>query len=164
MPPDDAADAAIVPSPCSTNTPVGPKDANMKADETATRVEPSCVSGEFAQNYRFLTELIDCEEKNKAAKRVLKEIVHGRLPFTSGELNRRQGKIVKDYLRYLREKDSDQLFPPVPAELEASIKIRARSSWLPWEAEAVRKIDQWRGDVMALATDSDKRKLRKTTI
>jgi hypothetical protein len=31
--------------------------------------------------------------------------------------------------------------------LEASIRVKKRSTWLPWEAEAIRKIERWRGDL-----------------
>ena len=40
--------------------------------------------------------------------------------------------------------------PPVPAELEASIRIKRRSVWLPWEAEAIRKIERWREDLYTI--------------
>jgi len=76
-----------------------------------------------------------------------------RLSALRGKLNRRQIKIIKDYLTYCDDVDEygdycDQMpEPPVPVELEASIRIRKRSTWLPWEAEAIRKIERWRADL-----------------
>ena len=74
-------------------------------------------------------------------------MVEERLKVLRGRLNRRQLKILTDYLSQIEEEQDDLLAPPVPAELEASIRIRKRTTWLPWEAEAVRKIERWHADV-----------------
>ncbi len=66
-------------------------------------------------------------------------------------LTRPQQKILKDFMRHVEEYGHEEYDPPVPAELEASIRIRERSTWLPWEAEAIRKIERWRKDVTAIS-------------
>jgi hypothetical protein len=68
-----------------------------------------------------------------------------------GKLNRRQLKILNDYMEQLQE--AEMFSAPVPAELEASIRIKKRSSWLPWEAEAIRKIERWRNDLSSITTN-----------
>jgi len=119
----------------------------MKVDKPSQDVDLSNIPGEFRENYRFLTELINCEHKNTSASRGLEALVSERLSFMRGKLNRRQVKILNQYLQTVDDNDPDALYAPVPAELEASIRIRKRSTWLPWEAEAIRKIDRWRDDV-----------------
>lgn len=124
-----------------------PKGADMKADKTAQGTDPSSIPGEFRENYRFLTELIDCEEKNNSASKTLEDLVKRRLNSLAGKLNRRQIKILNDFLKTLQDRELEPIGPPVPSELEASIRVKKRSTWLPWEAEAIRKIERWRGDL-----------------
>jgi hypothetical protein len=122
----------------------------MKADKTAQGIDASSIPREFRENYRFLSELINCEEKNSAATKRLYELAKGRFHPAAAALNRRQVKILKCCMLSVQEEDAEELAPPVPAELEASLRIRKRSTWLPWEAEAIRKIETWRGDVLCI--------------
>ncbi len=125
----------------------------MSVDKSAQDIDLSSIPGEFRENYRFLNELISCKEKNLTVSRRLDEFLDERLGALRGRLNRRQMKIVNDYLAYCDDQESHDEYdnqmpdPPVPVELEASIRIRKRSTWLPWEAEAIRKIDRWRTDL-----------------
>ncbi len=130
----------------------------MRVDKSAQDIDLSCIPGEFRENYRFLNELISCKEKNLSVAKCLDEFLDERLSALRGKLNRRQIKIINDYLAYCGEadefddnEDGQAPEPPVPVELEASIRIRKKSTWLPWEAEAIRKIDRWRAD-LALIT------------
>jgi hypothetical protein len=119
----------------------------MKPDKTVQSPSLASIPGEFKENYLFLRELITCHEKNKAAKKVLQPLVHiAELQVRTG-LNRRQRKILKDFLDGSQQNISEYFDAPVPPELEASIRIRKRSTWLPWEAEAIHKIEQWRADL-----------------
>jgi hypothetical protein len=120
----------------------------MKADKTAQGADPSSIPGEFRENYRFLSELINCEEKNNTASKTLEQLVKRRLRSLDRKLNRRQMKVLHGFLRSLEDKEFDPVTPPVPSELEAAIRVRKRSTWLPWEAEAIRKIERWRGDLV----------------
>jgi len=120
----------------------------MTLDKSAVDVDLSSIPGEFRENYRFLTEMITCDEKNRTAARGLEALVDRHLCRIRGNLNRRQIGILN---RYLQEAQATEgLAPPVPVELEASIRIRKRATWLPWEAEAIRKIDIWRKDVQCI--------------
>jgi hypothetical protein len=122
----------------------------MKADKSAPDTDLSSIPGEFRENYRFLTELISCKDKNNTAAEELENLVEERLCHIRGQLNRRQLKILNQFLKYAKSNDTELLSPPVPAELEASIRIRKRGTWLPWEAEAIRKIERWREDVSCI--------------
>lgn len=124
----------------------------MRVDKSAQEMDLSSIPGEFRENYRFLNELICCKEKNLSVAKCLDEFLDERLSALRGKLNKRQIKIINDYLAYCDDDESDEYTsqmsePPVPVELEASIRIRKRSTWLPWEAEAIRKIDRWRADL-----------------
>ena len=55
------------------------------------------------------------------------------------DLNRRVRNILKCF--------SSALTPPVPLDLEKSIRARSKDNWLPWEAEAIEKIEAWRAEV-----------------
>ncbi|HMK33635.1 MAG TPA: hypothetical protein VK463_01115 [Desulfomonilaceae bacterium] len=122
----------------------------MKPDKTAQDVDLSSIPGEFRENYRFLTELINCKGKNSSATEELENLMDERLSQLRGQLNRRQLKILNQFLRYAKDPDPELLCPPVPAELEASIRIKKRTIWLPWEAEAIRKIERWRSDISCM--------------
>ncbi len=119
----------------------------MKVDKPALDDNPTSIPGEFGENYRFLSALISCKEKNDFAAERLDDLLGEQLRRIRGKLNRRQMSILNQYLRGEEEHDSECVAPPVPAELEASIRIKKRSAWLPWEAEAIRKIERWRGDI-----------------
>ncbi len=129
----------------------------MKPDKT---VQDSCLSSipcEFRENYLFLRELITCKQKNDSARKGLQPLVHTPELRIRAGLNRRQIKILKDFLKGVRVEGLECLDPPVPAELEASIRVRKRSTWLPWEAEAIQKIDRWRGDVTSISLSLDRK-------
>ncbi|MBM3298532.1 MAG: hypothetical protein FJY85_01090 [Deltaproteobacteria bacterium] len=119
----------------------------MKGDKSAQDIHESRMSGDFDQNYRFLSELIHCKDKNNASAKSLEEMADRMLSQIRGKLNRRQIAILNRYLKVVQEEDRENIIAPVPPELEASIRVRKRATWLPWEAEAIRKIDRWRSDI-----------------
>lgn len=122
----------------------------MKVDRSAQDIRHSSISGEFGQNYRFLSELIGCRQKNTEAWQGVEELLTKRLRGIRGKLNRRQIKILNDFLRDADAECEESLDPPVPEELEAAIRVKKRSTWLPWEAEAIRKIERWRSDLHSI--------------
>jgi len=123
----------------------------MKADKTAQDTDLSSIPGEFRENYRFLSELINCKQKNNSAAQCLEKVLEPRLCHIRGKLNRRQIRILNLFVRDLENSEPESLTPPVPAELEAAILVRKRSTWLPWEAEAIRKIERWREDLLCIS-------------
>ncbi|MGO9572633.1 MAG: hypothetical protein ACLP5H_34385 [Desulfomonilaceae bacterium] len=123
----------------------------MKADKTAQDTDLSSIPGEFRENYRFLSELINCKHKNNSAAQCLEKVLEPRLCHIRGKLNRRQIRILNLFVKDLENSEPESLAPPVPAELEAAILVRKRSTWLPWEAEAIRKIERWREDLLCIS-------------
>jgi hypothetical protein len=123
----------------------------MKADKTAQDTDLSSIPGEFRENYRFLSELINCKHKNNSAAQCLEKILEPHLCRVRGKLNRRQIRILNLFVKDLENNEPESLTPPVPAELEAAIRVKKRSTWLPWEAEAIRKIELWRGDLECIS-------------
>jgi hypothetical protein len=123
----------------------------MKADKTAQDTDLSSIPGEFRENYRFLSELINCKHKNSSATHCLEKVLEPRLCQIRGKLNRRQIKILSLFVKDLENSEPESLSPPVPAELEAAIRVKKRSTWLPWEAEAIRKIERWREDLLCIS-------------
>lgn len=119
----------------------------MKPDKTAPDSDLSSIPGEFRENYRFLSELINCREKNDTASKTLEDLLPKSPVQVKERLNRRQSKIFRDFLKQRGAQGEEFFSAPVPEELEASIRIRQRSTWLPWEAEAIHKIELWRKDV-----------------
>ena len=122
----------------------------MSMDKYAHDIDLCTIPGEFRENYRFLSELIRCRDKNHALAKRVSSIGEVKLEALHRNLNRREAKILRDFLAALHEEDPDGSPAPVPEELEASIRIRKRSTWLPWEAEAIRKIEKWREDLVAI--------------
>jgi hypothetical protein len=107
----------------------------------------SSIPADFRHNCKFLCQLIECKDKNDLVISPLQELLHGRADKKPTELNKRQKTILKKILEGLERQDIECFDPPVPAELEASIRVKPRRCRLPWEAEAIRKIDLWRKDV-----------------
>lgn len=120
----------------------------MSMDKYAHDIDLCTIPGEFRENYRFLSELIRCRDKNHSIAKRVSSIGEVRLLALHRNLNRREAKILKDFISAIHEEDADCSPAPVPEELEASIRVRKRSTWLPWEAEAIRKIEKWRDDLI----------------
>lgn len=47
-------------------------------------------------------------------------------------------------VRNILKRFGTMLTPPVPLDLEASIRGKSRDKWLPWEKEAIEKVEAWR--------------------
>jgi len=124
----------------------------MNVDKTAQDSDLSNIPGEFRENYRFLSELINCRDKNASVAECLGNLVDRRLCRLRGKLNKRQLKLLNEFMDGIRDADPESFYPPVPEELEASIRVKKRSTWLPWEAEAIRKIERWRDDLAVIAS------------
>ncbi len=128
----------------------GDRERLMKLDKSAQELDLTSIPAEFRENYRFLCELINCRQKNSTVTDRLEQIMENRLCNLRGKLNRRQLGILTRFLRGSEADESECLMPPVPPELEASLRLRKRSTWLPWEAEAMRKIERWRADIACI--------------
>ncbi len=119
----------------------------MKVDKNAQEVDLASIPAEFRENYKFLCELINCRQKNNSVTKCLEKMAERHLWGLRGKLNRRQLKILSRFITEFELEEPELFGPPVPPELEASLRLRRRSTWLPWEAEAIRKIERWRADL-----------------
>lgn len=114
---------------------------------------PQCSSRALAEN---LTEVSDFNGNYKYLKKLLQDLKGENSDSIKKELF---GDAEPD--KPITKKDMKQLFkclrkieghyeelsnPPIPKELEKSIRKRLESDWLPWEQEAIQKIDVWRNE------------------
>ncbi len=53
-------------------------------------------------------------------------------------------KQVFKFLRKIEHHYEECCTPPIPEELEKNIRKRDTADWLPWESEAIEKVDAWR--------------------
>jgi DNA repair exonuclease SbcCD ATPase subunit len=101
-------------------------------------------SPDFDEHYHFVKKLIQ-ELKGADHASLRKEI------FGEDERNRNlTKKEIKELARALRKIEhqyEECCNPPVPAELESFIRSRSVSDWLPYEQEAIEKVDAWRADI-----------------
>jgi hypothetical protein len=96
------------------------------------------------QHHLYVKKLIqELKEENHAALK--KEL------FGEDESNRTiDKKQIKELFRVLRKLERNYkecCSAPIPEELEGSIRSRQDSEWLPWEFEAIEKVDTWREEV-----------------
>jgi len=101
-------------------------------------------SHDFNRNYKYLKKLIqDLKVENSNSLR--KEL------FGEGERDRiLSKKQMKELFKFLRKVEHHYELcynPPIPEELEKSIRGKDPSGWLPWEMEAIDKVDAWREEL-----------------
>lgn len=103
--------------------------------------------GDFNSNYRNLKQLINKALKEGTPLEELRLIPrrgsHGR----ERQLSRDDLLKLLQIIRRIRTRYQRLLYPPVPKELERDVLAKAPDQRLPWEAEALEKIEQWRDDV-----------------
>jgi len=101
-------------------------------------------SYDFNQNYRYLKRLLK-ELKAQNIETVQREI------FGEDErgraLTKKEMKQLFQFLRKIENHYDECRNPPIPEELEKSIRSRDNSEWLPWEKEAIEKVDAWREEL-----------------
>lgn len=101
-------------------------------------------SYDFSQNYRYLRKLIQ-ELKKENSESVRREI------FGEAErgpsLTRTQMQQLFRFLRRVEKHYEACSRPPVPDEMEKAIRSRDSSEWLPYEQEAIEKVEAWREEL-----------------
>ncbi len=98
-------------------------------------------SYDFNQNYHYLKRLIEelkMENRDTVRERIFGEGERGR------NLTKREMKQLFKFLRKIENHYEECRTPPIPVELEKSIRSRETTDWLPWELEAIEKVDGWR--------------------
>ncbi|MCL5123291.1 MAG: hypothetical protein M1511_02100 [Deltaproteobacteria bacterium] len=96
---------------------------------------------DFDGNYKYLKKLLqDLKVENSDS---LKKELFGDTDPTK-PFNKKEMKQLFKCLRKIEHHYEELSTPPIPNELEKSIRRRAKKDWLPWELEAIQKIDVWR--------------------
>jgi hypothetical protein len=103
-------------------------------------------SYDFNQNYRYLKKLIHALKiENEGSVR---REIFGQEQRTRA-LTKKEMKQLFRYLRTIEHTYEECLTPPIPEELEHCIRNKDDSAWLPWEMEAIEKVDCWRAELEA---------------
>lgn len=106
--------------------------------------EPLLESQDFEQHHRYVKKLIQhIKEDNHASLR--KELFGEEAVNRALDPKQMQGlsRVLRKVERHYRELST----PPIPKELEGSIRSRDDAEWLPWEMEAIEKVDAWRQEL-----------------
>jgi len=101
-------------------------------------------SYDFSHNYRQLKKLIQdlkVEDNSSIRKEIFGEEERDR------KLTKKQVKQLFRLLRKIEPHYEACWNPPIPEELESSIRCKDSARWLPWELEAIEKVDAWREDL-----------------
>lgn len=101
-------------------------------------------SYDFNQNYSYLKKLI--QELKVEDDRSVKRALFGE-DECERTLTKKQMKQLFRFLRKIEHHYEECCTPPIPAELEKSIRGRESDQWLPWELEAIEKVDAWREEL-----------------
>ena len=103
--------------------------------------------GDFKSNYRYLKKLINRALKEGTPVEELHLIPRQPSPERARELSREDLIKLLHTIRRIKNRYQALLQPPVPRELERDILAKAVDHRLPWETEALGKIQRWRRDV-----------------
>lgn len=98
-------------------------------------------SYDFNQNYRYLKTLLQ-ELKAENKEIVRKELFGEEKPERT--ITKKDMRMLFRFLRKIENHYEECSNAPIPPELEQSIRSRDESEWLPWEAEAIEKVEAWR--------------------
>ncbi|MFH1113538.1 MAG: hypothetical protein V1792_06420 [Pseudomonadota bacterium] len=101
-------------------------------------------SYDFNQNYSYLKKLI--QELKAEDDKSLKQALFGE-DECRRTLTKKQMKQLFRFLRKIEHHYEECCTPPIPDELEKSIRGKESDRWLPWELEAIQKVDAWREEV-----------------
>ncbi len=102
---------------------------------------PVLESDDFDRNYKYVKNLI--QELMAHHRGSLKRDGNGGNQ-SFPELTKKEILEMARVLRRIEIQYSEYSKPPIPKALETSIRRRNDSDWLPWELEAIEKIDNWR--------------------
>jgi len=108
--------------------------------------------GDFKSNYRHLKKLINQALKEGTPLEELHLIPKDSAHQASKRFDREDLLRLLHLIRRIKTRYQRLLQPPVPRLLERDILAKAPTERLPWEQEALDKLDQWRRDVEAVRT------------
>ncbi len=100
--------------------------------------------GDFESNYRHLKRVINTALKNGVSLNQLNLIPKNCSDKPSKNLSREDLLRLLKVIRRIKSRCESLLEPPVPAELERDILAKKPEDRLPWETEALEKIETWK--------------------
>ncbi|MFH0822542.1 MAG: hypothetical protein V2B18_07300 [Pseudomonadota bacterium] len=117
------------------------------SDKTTGASEPP---GDFTSNYRYLKRLINKALKEGTHVEDLHLIERHPARNQPKELSREDLIRLLVTIRRIRTQYQALLQQPVPRELVRDILAKSPEERLPWEDEALEKLESWRRDVEAV--------------
>jgi len=103
--------------------------------------------GDFNSNYRYLKQLINKALKDGTPLETLHLIPKHPPRKKPKQLSKKDLIKLLHIIRRIRTRYQRLLQPPVPRELERDILAKKPEQRLPWELEALEKLERWREDV-----------------
>jgi hypothetical protein len=98
-------------------------------------------------NYDYLKTVITMAKKNgwdlESLDLIPKDLhIAGEASLSKKQVTERNRLVKSIFQRF-----SSILTPPIPPDLEQSIRNKDEGNWLPWEKEVIEKIGQWRDEI-----------------
>ncbi len=106
--------------------------------------------GDFKSNYRRLKKIINTALAEGTPLEELHLIPKDVSPPAAKQLSRDDLITLLRIIRRIKSRYKALLKSPVPRELERDILAKASRDRLPWEDEALGKLEKWRADVRAV--------------
>jgi len=123
------------------------------SDSTPGVSEPP---GDFNSNYKRLKQIINKALKEGTPLEDLHLIPRNPSSEKTRQLSKDDLIRLLHTIRRIKTRYQRLLQCPVPQELERDILAKAPEERLPWETEAIEKIEQWRMDVEKLRAQVQK--------
>jgi hypothetical protein len=106
--------------------------------------------GDFKSNYRHLKQIINKALKEGTPLEELCLIPKNPSVPKPRQLSRDDLLNLLQIVRRIKSRYQALLQSPVPRELERDIRLKLPSDRLPWEAEALEKVERWQFDVQTV--------------
>lgn len=112
--------------------------------------------GDFRSNYRQLKQIIENALRDGTPLEELHLIPKDQARKGARQLSKEDLLSLLRIIRRIKTRYQRLLQSPVPEELERDILGKSPDERLPWEQEALDKVNQWRQDVQALRAQVQK--------
>lgn len=97
--------------------------------------------------YSYAKTLITIAKKNGLDLEGLDLVPRDLPPVRDESLSKKEIAERNRLVKNIFQRFSNILTPPIPRDLEKSIKSKEPNNWLPWEKEAMEKITLWRNEL-----------------
>ncbi len=110
----------------------------------------ACSEDLVGAKYKYVKTLINIAKKNGLDIESLDLIPKDLPPITDESLSKREIAGRNRLVKSIFQRFSSILTPPIPRDLEKSIKSKEPNNWLPWEKEAMEKSALWRNEIATI--------------